>query len=350
MGDKEDTKSREMAVEMGRRGGRKGGKARAALMTAEERKAAAQLAAQSRWDEKKGVQRALCEGTIKLGAVELECAVLPGGVRVLSQRAIMKSLNRYRPGGRGVADDSSSGPMPRFLAAKNLQAFVSDDLRQALAEQILYRGLLRGNGQPAQGTRAELLADICVVYLDAEKARALKPQQLEAAKAADILHRGLAKIGITALVDEATGYQYDRARNALAEILESFIAKELAKWAKTFSDDFYKELFRLRKLKTDDIKKRPQYFGNLTNEIVYSRLAPGVLEELRKKNPTDDHGNRKNKHFQWLTPDVGSTKLREHLAKATALMQISTEYRAFIALLNRIAPKIGTSYLLPGIE
>jgi len=187
------------------------------------------------------------------------------------------------------------------------------------------------------------------VFLDAEKKKVLKPQQEAAAKAAEMLHRGLAKTAIIALVDEATGYQYERARNALAEILEAFIGKELAKWAKTFNDDFYKELFRLRGVKTDDIKKRPPYFGHLTKNLVYQRLAPGVLKELEQKNPVSDSGHRRHRHFQWLTQDVGHPKLREHLAKVTALMQISDDYDTFVGLLDRVAPRIGDTLLLPGV-
>ncbi len=40
--------------------------------------------------------------------------------------------------------------------------------------------------------------------------------------------RALAHVGIIALVDEATGYQRERASDALATILESFIAKEFS--------------------------------------------------------------------------------------------------------------------------
>lgn len=339
------------AVELGRRGGLKGGKARAAGMSPEARKVAAQTAAQRRWDMQKGVQQALHDGTIELGNVQLDCAVLEGGVRVLSQRTLMKGLSRYRPGGRGTSSDAEEAEtMPRFVAAKNLQEFISPELRRALMEPILYRGRMRGNGQPAQGIRAELLAEICEIYLDAAKKGVLKPQQQSAAAAAEVLHRALAKTGIIALVDEATGYQYDRARTALAEILEAFIGKELAKWAKTFNDDFYKELFRLRGLRTDDIKRRPPYFGTLTNDLVYSRLAPGVLDELRVKNPTNESGNRKHRHFQWLTPDVGHPKLREHIAKVTALMVISDDYDTLIDRLDRVAPKVGSNYLLKGIK
>jgi hypothetical protein len=330
------------AIELGRRGGLKGGRARAAAMTPAERKATAQLAAQSRWDVERGVQRAICAGSFPVGSMDLECAVLPGPIRVLSQRAIMKALSRYRPGGRGATEGGETDAMPRFVAAKNLQPFISDDLRRALLEPILYRAPgSKGNGQPAQGIRAELLAEICEVYLDAEKANVLKPQQANAAKSAEVLHRALAKTGIIALVDEATGFQYDRARNALAEILEAFIGKELAKWVKTFSDDFYKELFRLRNKKADDIKRRPPYFGKLTNDIVYSRLAPGVLAELKQKNPVTGSGTRKVRHHQWLTADIGNPRLREHLAQVTALMKISADWSTFIAHLDQVAPKVG---------
>ena len=46
--------------------------------------------------------------------------------------------------------------------------------------------------------------------------------------------RGLARVGIIALVDEATGFQRIREERALATILEKFIAKEIQPWAMTF--------------------------------------------------------------------------------------------------------------------
>jgi P63C domain-containing protein len=69
----------------------------------------------------------------------------------------------------------------------------------------------------------------------------------------------------------------------LAKILETFIDKELQAWIQMFPPDFYRELFRLRGLgfKAGSVK-RPQYLGNLTNDIVYQRLAPGVLDELKR--------------------------------------------------------------------
>jgi hypothetical protein len=52
--DKERDDRNSAAVELGRRGGIKGGKARWANLTAEQRSEAASLAAQARWRKKRG--------------------------------------------------------------------------------------------------------------------------------------------------------------------------------------------------------------------------------------------------------------------------------------------------------
>ena len=152
--------------------------------------------------------------------------------------------------------------------------------------------------------------------------------------------RALAHVGIIALVDEATGYQRDRAADALAHILEEFIAKELKPWVKTFPDEFYEQLFKLRGLTyPSDGVARPQYFGHLTNDIIYKRLAPGVLEELKRTIPKDDEGRRKHQYHRKLTENLGHPKLREHLSAAIAVMKLSDDYDDFIEKLNRTHPK-----------
>src|SRR5262249_53245705 len=101
-------------------------------------------------------------------------------------------------------------------------------------------------GGIAYGYEATVLADLCDAVLAARKAGALHYQQEHIAEQCEILVRGFARVGIVALVHEATGYQDSRAKDALAKILEAFIAKELRKWVSTFPIDYYKELFRLR--------------------------------------------------------------------------------------------------------
>src|SRR6202023_2446326 len=99
----------------------------------------------------------------------------------------------------------------------------------------------------AFGYNATLLPMICEVFLAArDTPDVLHTSQQHIAKRADIVMRGLARVGITALVDEATGYQVVRDRLALQQILDKYLLKEYAKWAKRFPDEFYEEIFKLR--------------------------------------------------------------------------------------------------------
>jgi len=131
--------------------------------------------------------------------------------------------------------------MVPFLAAKNLKEFISKDLEESTKPQEF----LTKKGAKAFGYRAELLPQVCEVYLQARDNLKLHPSQAKTCKSAEIIMRGLAQVGITALVDEATGYQDVRARDALAIILEQYIADEHRKWTECFPEKFYKEMFRL---------------------------------------------------------------------------------------------------------
>ena len=63
---------------------------------------------------------------------------------------------------------------------------------------------------------------------------------------AEIIVRSFsAKVGIIALVDEATGYQKVREKRALQLKLQAFIAEEMQEWARMFPDEFWFELARL---------------------------------------------------------------------------------------------------------
>ena len=148
-------------------------------------------------------------------------------------------------------------------------------------------------------------------------------------------------MGIIALVDEVTGYQEIRAKRALATILEKFIAKELQPWTKTFPYEFYLLLYKLRGWSDPDGHKRTHQVAHDTNDLVYQRIAPGLLDELRKKNPKLPSGNRPSKHYQWFTPDIGHPKLKEHLAAVMALMRAAANWGSFHRSLERSLPKKG---------
>jgi hypothetical protein len=171
---------------------------------------------------------------------------------------------------------------------------------------------------------------------------------MQYAEMAQTLLQGIATVGIYGLIDEATGYQEIRDRLALQAILDQFLLKERAKWAKRFPDDFYRTLFSLRGWQYSPLStKRPGVIAHWTNDIIYERLASGVLEELKKRNPPNERGHRPHKHHQWLTEDVGHPALREHLSNVIFLMKAAPNWASFYRLLQRAKPKQGTTLDLP---
>lgn len=321
-----------------------GGIARAERLTPEERSKIAKRAADARWQEK----QAVCgspERPLRIGDQEIPCYVLEDGTRVLTQGGFLEALGRHpKANTRPEELEEGGGRVPPLLQGKALKPFISAELLEK-SKPIVFR---TPQGARASGYRAETLPELCNVYLSAREAGILPKNQEHVARQAEILVRALAHVGIIALVDEATGFQDIRARDALARILEEYIASELQPWVKTFPDDFYRELFRLRGLDfRRDKVQRPQWFGVLTNDVVYRRLAPGVLEELKRVTPKTESGRRKHKFHQHLTPNRGYPTLREHLGSVVAIMKLSDSWEDFQEKLDRIHPRYREVTQLP---
>jgi hypothetical protein len=320
----------------------KGGLARATILTEDERKDIARKAASARWDNLAIALRATHTGQLQIGELKLDCAVLQDGSRVISQKGFARAMGASTPTG---INRRGAGELPVLLTAANLKPFINKELEET-AKPLWYKGPGRGG----YGIRAEVVPQICEVWLKARDAGKLRHNQVHLAKAADILVRALASVGIVALVDEATGYQEVRDRKALQQILDKYIGKELAKWVKTFPEDFYQQVFRLRGWEyRQGSSKRPMLMARLTADLVYSRLAPGVLEELRRVAPKDERGRRKTKLFQGLTIDIGHPALKDHIAGLTFLAKThrENEWGTFYDAVNRAAPQFGKTMLLP---
>lgn len=339
----DDKEAIDAAKALSARGAAKGGLARAKNMTPEERSASARAAVEARWEKagKKPIPVATHTGELPIGDALIPCAVLEDGTRVLTQWGFLRAIGRSgRPAaGRG----SGVEKVAPFLSLDNLKPFVSKELEDS-TKPILFQV---AKGGRAYGYKAEILPKVCEVYLKAREAGKLFKSQQKFARACEILTRGLAHVGIIALVDEATGYQDERARDALAKILEAFIAKELRPWVRTFPSEFYKEMFRLRNIPYREDVKRPQYIGVLTNDLVYSRLAPGVLDELRRLTPRDEKGRLKSHLHRRLTEDIGNPKLLQHLSAVTALMKASDKWDEFKLMVDRALPKYKRYKALP---
>ena len=291
-------------------------------------------------------------GTIKIGKREMPCAVLEDGRRVLSQDGFLKAIGRSpRPKGGTGSASMDIDELPPFLATDNLKPFISKELKNSTTP-IPFR---TPTGGKAYGYEAKLLPQVCEVYLSARDATppVLHYTQEHIVKACDLLMRGLAHVGISALVDEATHYQELRDKEALQKILDQYLTAEFAKWAKRFPDDFYKEMFRLRGWQWKGMKvNRPSIVGHYTNDLVYDRIVPGseLRKQLRELNPKDDKGNRARADHQHFTPDLGIPRLDMHLYAVISLMRASATWDNFMRSLQRAFPKQHTTRSLPFSE
>jgi len=284
------------------------------------------------------ILKATHDGTLQLdlGRLKLPCAVLEDGTRVLSQGGFLKTIGRSRTpkGGTGA----TVAQIPTFLAANNLKPFIDNDLLLSTKPLKFYLGK-----RIAYGYRAELLPKVCEVYLRAkDKDKLLGEHQKRIAAKCDLIVRGLAHVGIIALVDEATGYQEVRDHLALQKILDKWLLKEYAKWAKRFPDEFYEQMFRLRGWQWKGMKvNRPSVVGKYTLDLVYERLERGLLAELKHLNPPDEQGRRKARFHQWLTEDIGHPELQRHLAMLIGFERASANWGMFYRMVQRALPKKG---------
>jgi len=282
------------------------------------------------------IPKILRRGTLDFGVTKIPCAVLDDEkrTRVLFEHGVTSAVLKSRSGAskRRKKSDQEKGraPLPIFIAPNNLKPFISDELLNGLLNPIQCR---EGNRVYSMFP-AEILPQTCEVWLKAREEKALQKQQITKAEKAEILMRAIAHVGIIALIDEATGFQYDRERDELQKILKAYISPHLLPWAERFPREFYKEMFRLWQWKfppTADkgAPRGPRYAGKLTRKFVFEQLPPGVLEELDRLNPANEKWQRKHRFSQLLTIDIGNPHLEKQVAIVTTLMKISPNKRIF---------------------
>jgi hypothetical protein len=251
----------------------------------------------------------LKEGVLELGNTSIDCYVLKDGTRVLSAREMQRALAMVD---EGDSKEISGTRLNRYLGQKTLQPFIYKGKEPGHFEPIV---CLKVN-QKINGYEATVLVDICDAFLQARKDIKLSHRQKIIADQCEILMRSFAKVGIIALIDEATGYQYDREKKELQAILKEFISDEIFEYQKQFQLSFYKEIFRLWNIPftPQNIKRKPQFVGHITNRYVYSNLPKGsfVLDKLKTLTPKTKSGNRAYQFHRHLT-DSGKEALKKVL-------------------------------------
>src|SRR6266436_3160564 len=234
-------------------------------------------------------------GTLVLGALELPVFVLNNGQRIISRNAATNVLTGKR-----------SGDLESYINVEGLAGYLPEDL----PEQLIEFEIPEMSHKTTIGISAETFLDICTAYVRALDEGSLKtPRQKDIANKAAIFLASCAKVGLVALIDEATGYQYVRTEDALQFKLRLFLEEEMRKWEPTFPEELWVEFGRLTHWK-GPLNQRPKYWGRLVMELVYEYLDTDVAEWLRKNNPKPQKGQN---HHQWLSGQYGLKKLTEHI-------------------------------------
>lgn len=278
------------------------------------------------------VPKATHWGNLPIGAAELPCYVLEGGIRVFSLKGAVVGLI-----------GTEGGQLAEYIKVKSLRPFLPEDMvpddTGAIPALIKFDTGGEGFTKYAIGVPVEKFMDVCAAYSTAlqEDGRGvihLTEKQRRIAEKSNMFLRASAKTGIIALVDEVTGYQYDRAEDALRLKLNLFLAEEMRKWEKTFPDQLWAEFGRLTKWK-GAAHQRPKYWGKLVNELIYGYLDADVMKWLKDNAPNPVHG--KNYH-QWLSSQYGLKKLIEHLWMVVGM---ASACQSMFELRRKMAEKYG---------
>jgi hypothetical protein len=323
---------------------KKGGEERARRLSPEERKRIAAAGAQARWakaDPARGtLLKAICgspDEPANVGGIAIPCYVLEDETRVLTVSGIIEGMGLAR-GGSMIA---GMNRLELFIRGNRISSFVSNELSRRVHSPIVF---LTPTGSKAYGYNAEILVELCETVLNARAEGILQTQQLGIAHQCEVLMRGLARLGIIGLVDEATGYQYIRARNALEKILDKWLTKELWPWKRQFQNDYYKRIFELNSWPYDpESLAKPGIIGHWTNDIVYDRLGPGLKEQLNEYAGRNANGRLKHQLHRFLTTSHGIPELQAHLSAVVALMKAAVNWEQFKEMLQRAFPKPQTT-------
>jgi P63C domain len=321
----------------------KGGQARADKLSTDEMREIASSGGMAKSKKVKDLAgklpKATHQGKMVVGDLELDCYVLADGRRLFHKRGMARALDMKSGGGNVFL---------RAVKRKGLGSEIGNLLIEKIENPIVFKPLTQ---DLAHGYDADVLVDVCKAIIRSQEGDKLTSSQDGLVAQARILLQAFAKVGVTALIDEATGYQQVRDPNALRILVQQYIEAEKREWEKQFPDDYYDELNRLygsKRLTTTGsgavIQNRPQHFARFTRSHVYQPLENGaVLEELDRINPKiDKKGTRRARFHQHLTLGYGIEKLKRQVGEVMTLMKVSDTVGQFRRLFAKRFPQGGT--------
>ncbi|OZI26690.1 hypothetical protein CAL26_05045 [Bordetella genomosp. 9] len=292
------------------KGRAKGGLARAAKLSPEERSEIARRAAQKRYGLK-----ASHRGNFKdQFGIDVECYVIDDAKKT----AVISQIGM----GQAIGLSSRGNAFPRFLESQAMGPYLGAEIRKKLENPLIFQWRNDGAGPPItiHGYEATLLIDVCQAITKAQAHKALKSHQQKIAHAAAVLLGASAKSGIDGLVYALAGY--NRTKEEVIEAYKMYVREEAREYEREFTPELYEEWYRLYGL-ARPVRGRPWEFRYLTIDHIYKPLArsSGKVFELAKSTKAE-HGEATDKIHQFLS-EVGVKALRTQIGKITGIATVS---------------------------
>lgn len=221
--------------------------------------------------------KALYAGKLFDGLVD--CYVLDDGRRVISQRGMVRSLS----GGPG------RGNVSRYIERLPSQfngLTVVPEIHFAIP-----------TGGRAIGREHAWAVDVWQAYVDAHFAGELHPAQEDLAKRSAVILRSLGKVGLAALIDEATGYQEVRASDELRGMFARYLRDEPMTWTRMWDDEVVGKLCSLYQVERRG-RQFPTFLGNVIGKLYQVILPADVYSEMKLRNGSGNE--RQGKHHQFF--------------------------------------------------
>jgi hypothetical protein len=224
-----------------------------------------------------------------------------------------------------------------FVSRDRIKPFISNDLMERIRNPIRFKI----GSNVAYGFDSDTLIDIAEAVIQADNIGKLQSQQAAIAFQCRVITSSLTRVGLIALIDEATGYQTVRDRDELQQILTAYLLPEHRPWLQTVPEEFTNEVYRVYGWKRTKDNRGPRYAGKLIRQLIYERLPKPVLPALDVINPTNSKYQRKRRHHQFLTEKQGLDHFRSLVITVMTLLRISktkSEFKRHIA--NYFGPQM----------
>lgn len=300
----------------------KGGIARSQRLSPEQRSEIAREAAKARWDDT--LPKAVSGGVdrpIRIADIEVPCYVLDDGRRVITTNGMLQTMQMAR-GGSMVA---GMNRFELFVSRDRIKPYVSEELHERIRNPIRFRI----DRTVAYGFESDTLIDIAEAVIRADNAGQLQKQQAAIAHQCRVITSSLTRIGLIALIDEATGHQEKRDSDELQQILTAYLLPEHRPWMQTIPSEFTSEIYRVYGWKRTPDNRGPRYAGKLIRQLIYERMPKPVLPALDEANPTNAKYQRKHRHHQFLTDQQGLDHFRTLTITVMTLLRISKNKAEF---------------------